>query len=67
MRELAEREGEPMQAVLAKALEAYRRQRLLEESNRAYAKLKADPAAWEEELRERGLWESTLGDGVEPE
>ena len=43
------------------------RQRLLEESNRAYARLKADPAAWEEELRERGLWESTLGDGVEPE
>ena len=45
LRELAEREGEPMQAVLARALEAYRWQRLLEESNRAYARLKADSAA----------------------
>lgn len=40
---------------------------LLGETNRAYATLKADPAAWKQERRERALWEGTLADGLEPE
>lgn len=40
---------------------------LLGETNRAYAALKADPAAWKEERRERARWEGTLADGLEPE
>ncbi len=39
---------------------------LLEETNRAYAALRADPNAWKEERRERALWEGTLADGFEP-
>jgi hypothetical protein len=67
LRELAAREGEPMQAILAKALEAYRRQRFLEDANRAFANLKADRDAWGQEAEERKLWESTLADGMDEE
>jgi hypothetical protein len=45
----------PMQQVLEKVVEVYRRQRLLEMGNRAYAALKNDPKNWEEELAEREL------------
>lgn len=65
LRSLAAREGTPMQEVLEKAIEAYRRKRLLEMGNRAYAALKDDPKAWEQELAERKLWENTLADGLD--
>ncbi len=54
-----------MQDVLAKAVEAYRRQRFLEDANADYERLRADPAAWAEELAERKLWDATLLDGLE--
>ena len=65
LRELARDMNEPMQAVLAKAVEEYRRRRILESSNAAYAALKADPAAWQELQDERTEWDATLGDGLE--
>ena len=37
----------------------------LDEVNAAYARLRADPRAWEEELAERQLWDRTLADGLE--
>jgi hypothetical protein len=54
-----------MQEILEKAIEVYRRKRLLEMGNRAYAALKNDPKAWEQELVERKLWENTLADGLD--
>ena len=36
-----------------------------QQTNEAYAALKADPTAWAEELVERLLWEQTLADGNE--
>jgi len=33
--------------------------------NAAYARLRADPVAWAEELEERRLFENTLMDGLE--
>lgn len=42
-------------------------QNLIEETNRAYATLRSDPKAWEEELRERALWDETLSDGLDAE
>lgn len=65
LKQLAEESGEPMPAVLDKAIEAYRRRRFLEEVNRSYAALRRDPKAWAEELAERELWDSTLADGLE--
>lgn len=64
LRELCGKTGEPARSLLRKALEAYRRQRFLEEANQAYAALKKDPKAWKQELAERKACERTLGDGL---
>jgi hypothetical protein len=37
---------------------------LIEQTNEAYARLKADPTAWREMLAEREYWESTLADSL---
>jgi hypothetical protein len=65
LRFLANREGESIQAVLEKAVSDYRRRRILEEGNQAYARLRANPEAWAEELEERKVWEGTLADGLQ--
>lgn len=62
LRKLSAQTGEPMQAILDKAVDAYRRQRLLEDANRAYAALRSNPGAWEEELEERRLWDNAVAD-----
>ena len=67
LRELAEQMGEPLHKVLARAVEAYRRQYILEMSNAAYAALRANQEAWREEQAEREEWEATLADGLEDE
>ena len=67
LRELSAHTGETMQAVLAAPIEQYRRQRILEATNTAYAALWADPEAWREVLEERAEWENTLGDGLRDE
>ncbi len=40
---------------------------MIEQSNAAYAEMRKDPVAWQEELDERALWEVTLMDGLEDE
>ena len=65
LRKLAEATGEPLQKVLERAVENYRREQFYAEFNAAFERLRADPVAWEEELAERALWERTLGDGLD--
>jgi hypothetical protein len=65
LKELALTDGLSLQAELDRAVELYRRQRLLEETNAAFAALRADPQAWQEELDERQEWEATLSDGLD--
>ena len=65
LRKLAEANGEPLQKVLERAVEHHRREQFFAELNAASARLKADPVAWEEELAERALWETTLADGLD--
>ena len=67
LRDLAKREGKPMQTVLDEAIEYYQREKFMDEVNAAYAKLKDDPQAWGEEQEERQAWEPTLNDGLEEE
>ena len=67
LRELAAQDGEPMQAVLDKALEQYRRQKFWEEMTTAYAAIQNDPEALAAEKEELALWETTLMDGLDPE
>jgi hypothetical protein len=65
LRALALRDHQPMSAVLDRALEAYRRQRMLEDLNAAYGRLRQDAAEWTEVEAERRLWDGTLSDGLE--
>ena len=67
LRDLARRQHLPMQAVLKEAIDSYRRQKFLEESNAAFATLRSDPEAWREEQEERELWERALEDGLDGE
>lgn len=67
LRRLADESGEPMQAILDKAVELYRRQRFLDESNRAFAALRADSKAWKGEQAERVAWDITVADGLDKE
>lgn len=67
LRRLAEQSGESMQTLLEKAVELYRRQRFLEESNRAFEALRADASAWKAEQAERELWDIAVADGLEKE
>lgn len=65
LRQLAAESGEPMRAVLERAIECYRRQRFFDQVSAAYAALRADTEAWEEELEERRAWDGALVDGLE--
>ena len=65
LRELARRAGKPMQTILDEAIDQYSRDKFLDEVNAAYARLRADPKAWKEELAERKEWDGTLMDGLE--
>jgi len=67
LRKLAAREGGSMQAVLEKALEAYRRREFLEGVNRGYAALRADPEQWADLEDERAAWDVTIADGLPAE
>ena len=58
IKRLAEESGASIQLVLDQAVELYRRQRFLEDANRAFAALKSNPEAWDEELAERALWDA---------
>lgn len=63
--ELASRRGESINRLLDQAIEEYRRNRLLDETNVAFSALRNDDDAWAEELTERRDWDATLGDGLD--
>ncbi len=64
LRELAAQEGATLQAVLDRAVEAYRRQCFLDGLADDFARLRANPEAWAEEQAEREVWDSALADGL---
>lgn len=64
LRRIAEQSKESMQSTLARAIELYRRQTFLEKANLAFAVMRKDSKAWQEELKEREEWDSTLLDDV---
>ena len=65
LRGLARELGEPMHVVAEKAIELYRRQRMIEQTNAAYAALRADPAIWQDQEAERVVLDGVLLDGLE--
>ena len=52
------------QNVLDTAVEVYRRQVFLEQTNQAFAELRADAKAWDEYRREIRQWETAGQDGL---
>ena len=67
LHDLAEQLDESMPKILARAVEAYRRQHILARTNAAYQKLQSVPDAWQEEQEERRKWDGTLTDGLNEE
>jgi hypothetical protein len=65
--ELASRGSESIDVLLDKAIEEYRRNQLLDRTNAAYAALRSDEGAWQDELAERRDWDATLADGLDEE
>lgn len=63
--ELASHGGEPIDVLLDKAIEEYRRIRLLDETNAAFAALRSNEGEWQEGLAERREWDTTLSDGLD--
>jgi len=64
LRQIAAQADEPMLTVLDKAIEAYRRQCFLQKANEAYAVLRENPGAWQEEIAERKVWDITSENGL---
>lgn len=65
LQRIAEESGQSMQSVVAKAVEQYKRQLLLQRTNEAYAALRAQPDRWADEQEERRAWEAALADDLE--
>ena len=65
IQKLARESNQSMQSLIARAVEHYRRQLVLQGANDAYAALRAQPEAWAEEREERRIWEGTLADDLE--
>ena len=63
LKAMASASGETIGEILAKAVESYRRELLLEDTNEAFSKLKEQAALWKGELDEREEWEGALLDG----
>ena len=65
LRKISQETGQSMQMVLDQALDAYRREHFFAALDEAYARVWADPAARDEEMAERKLFEGTLADDLE--
>jgi len=62
---IAEETNIPTTEVIEKAVEAYRRGKVLEEANAAYAALYQDPVQTREFENELDEWDATVADGLE--
>lgn len=56
--------GRAMTDLLEQAIDMLDRKLFMDEVNRRYAELKADPEAWAEIVAERREWDATLLDGL---
>ncbi len=66
LREMAEQDKQPMQAIIEKALQAYRSKRFLEQVNDAYAAERAVPYGQPALADELASLDGTLADGLDP-
>ncbi|MDP9151286.1 MAG: toxin-antitoxin system protein [Myxococcota bacterium] len=57
----------PLAEALARAVEAYRREWLIQAMDADYAALRAEAKEWAEEQDERASWDTTSADGLNDE
>ena len=62
--EIAKETGETKQDLMKAAVALLARKYFFEKANKAFAELRKDKKAWQEELEERKLWDATLLDGL---
>jgi hypothetical protein len=67
LRDLSAQSGESMTALLDRAVEQLRRDRLFADAAVAWQAIQADPIARAELDAEYGLWEAASADGLDPE
>jgi hypothetical protein len=65
LRELERQTGCQTTELLARAVELYRRNVILNSTNAAYGGLRADPDRWAELKAEHHEWDAALADGLE--
>ncbi len=65
LRQLAEKAGTSMTAILEAAVSEYQKKKYWEEYNAGYAALRADPEKWADYQKEIEAWDVTLADGLE--
>jgi predicted transcriptional regulator len=65
LQELAKESKQSMQELVAKAVEQYRRQLILQRTNEAFSKVRGQRGAWSKETEERHIWDSALSDGLD--
>ena len=64
LKELATQTRQPHHTMMHDALVSFHRERMLDDSNTAFAQLKRDERAWYAELAERTSWDGTAVDRV---
>jgi hypothetical protein len=65
--EIARAKHIPLSEALARAVESYRRELMIQAMDADYGALRDDPKAWAEEQADRAAWETTSADGLDDE
>jgi len=65
LKKLARDQEQSMQTVLNAAIEKYQQYVMMRQLNEDYSGLKKNKKSWDEEMKDRKLWENTLSDGLQ--
>lgn len=64
LRDISQQEEKSIGQVVTEAVEHYRKDKFWRELEEDYARLNADPDAWQDYQNELALWDSTSNDGL---
>ena len=67
LRALSEAEQRSISQVIEDAIDRYQKEQFWTAMHEGFARLRADPVAWDQYQDEAALWDSASGDGLEDE
>lgn len=67
LRNLSAAEQRSISQVIEEAVDRYETEKFWAAMHEGFARLRADPVAWDEYQKEAALWDSVSGDGLENE